>query len=50
MQHQLLVVNSMTVVDAAFMSWARNQDDWFGRFLAWVAESKAAKEESKKVK
>jgi protein Mpv17 len=25
-KHQLLVVNSMTVVDAAFMSWARNQE------------------------
>jgi hypothetical protein len=25
-QHQLLVVNSATIVDAAFMSWARNQD------------------------
>lgn len=25
-QHQLLVVNSATVIDAAFMSWARNQD------------------------
>jgi len=28
--HQLLVVNSLTVVDAAFMSWARAQDDWVG--------------------
>jgi protein Mpv17 len=26
--HQLLVVNALTVADAAFMSWARAQDDW----------------------
>ena len=32
-QHQLLVVNSATIVDAAFMSWARNQDDWLGAAL-----------------
>eukprot|EP00877_Chromochloris_zofingiensis_P012735 jgi/Chrzof1/7715/Cz02g34010.t1 len=31
--HQLLVVNSMTMLDAAFMSWARNQDDWFNNLL-----------------
>jgi protein Mpv17 len=27
-RHQLLVVNALTVADAAFMSWARAQDDW----------------------
>jgi protein Mpv17 len=26
--HQLLAVNFMTLLDAAFMSWARTQDDW----------------------
>lgn len=28
LQHQLLAVNCMTMLDAAFMSWARSQDDW----------------------
>ena len=28
--HQLLVVNALTVADAAFMSWTRAQDDWLG--------------------
>jgi hypothetical protein len=27
--HQLLVVNALTVADAAFMSWTRAQDDWW---------------------
>jgi protein Mpv17 len=37
-QHQLLVVNSMTIVDAAFMSWARNHEDWLGTLLEkWKA-------------
>lgn len=34
LKHQLLVVNSMTILDAIFMSWARNQDDWFGKLRA----------------
>jgi hypothetical protein len=45
-QHQLLVVNSMTVLDAAFMSWARNQDDWLGRLLAsWKGEAEAKQQQ-----
>ena len=32
-QHQLLVVNGMTIVDAAFISWARNREDWLGTLL-----------------
>lgn len=27
-EHQLLAVNCMTLLDASFLSWARNQDDW----------------------
>ncbi|KAF5836930.1 hypothetical protein DUNSADRAFT_5261 [Dunaliella salina] len=27
-QHQLLAVNFMTLVDASFLSWARNQENW----------------------
>lgn len=37
LKHQLLVVNSMTILDAIFMSWARNQDDWFGKARAWAS-------------
>ncbi len=33
LKHQLLVVNAFTTLDAAFMSWARNREDWFGRLL-----------------
>lgn len=29
MQHQLLAVNVFTLFDAAFMSWARHEDDWY---------------------
>jgi hypothetical protein len=28
-QHQLLAVNVFTLFDAAFMSWARHEDDWY---------------------
>eukprot|EP00775_Hariotina_reticulata_P011000 gene11000-11154_t len=31
LKHQLLVVNTMTIIDACFMSWARNQDDWLAK-------------------
>ncbi|KXZ54269.1 hypothetical protein GPECTOR_5g358 [Gonium pectorale] len=27
-EHQLLAVNGMTLIDACFLSWARSQDDW----------------------
>ncbi|GBF91276.1 hypothetical protein Rsub_03596 [Raphidocelis subcapitata] len=41
-QHQLLVVNSFTVLDAAFMSWARNQEDWLNKLLSrWQREDEA---------
>jgi protein Mpv17 len=36
LKHQLLVVNTMTIVDACFMSWARNQDDWLSKARKWV--------------
>jgi hypothetical protein len=32
--HQLLAVNFMTLMDAAFMSWARTQDDWAAGAMA----------------
>ncbi|KAI8476925.1 MAG: hypothetical protein J3K34DRAFT_381933 [Monoraphidium minutum] len=41
-KHQLLVVNSMTVVDAAFMSWARNQEDWLTSLTERLKAGKAA--------
>lgn len=34
LQHQLLVINVFTIIDAAFMSWARNQEDWVTKVLA----------------
>ncbi|KAG2488896.1 hypothetical protein HYH03_012526 [Edaphochlamys debaryana] len=38
-EHQLLAVNAMTLLDAAFLSWARNQEDWVAtataKFKAW---------------
>jgi protein Mpv17 len=50
-QHQLLVVNSMTVLDAAFMSWARNQDDWLGRLLdTWKGEAAAREQQQQQLK
>ncbi|KAF8069472.1 mpv17 [Scenedesmus sp. PABB004] len=36
LKHQLLVVNSMTILDAIFMSWARNQSDWLGKARVWA--------------
>lgn len=35
-RHQLLVVNMVTIVDAAFMSWARSQDDWLALVMAYL--------------
>jgi hypothetical protein len=37
--HQLLAVNFMTLLDAAFMSWARTQDNWSADFMAAVGLS-----------
>lgn len=34
LKHQLLVINVFTIIDAAFMSWARNQEDWVGKVTA----------------
>ncbi|GFR47713.1 hypothetical protein Agub_g9467 [Astrephomene gubernaculifera] len=38
-EHQLLAVNAMTLVDACFLSWARAQEDWvseaMGAFASW---------------
>lgn len=34
LRHQLLVINCFTIMDAAFMSWARNQTDWVPKVLA----------------
>lgn len=33
-RHQLLAVNGMTLLDASFLAWARNQEDWLGSLLA----------------
>jgi hypothetical protein len=29
-RHQLLVVNTFSLLDAAFISWVGNQQDWWG--------------------
>lgn len=34
LKHQLLVINVFTIMDAAFMSWARNQEDWVTKVMA----------------
>uniref|UniRef100_A0A383WJB5 Uncharacterized protein n=1 Tax=Tetradesmus obliquus TaxID=3088 RepID=A0A383WJB5_TETOB len=36
LKHQLLVVNTMTIFDACFMSWSRNQDDWLAKVKGWI--------------
>lgn len=41
LQHQLLVINFFTIIDAAFMSWARNQEDWVAKVLAAVQPKKS---------
>jgi hypothetical protein len=41
-KHQLLVVNALTVGDAAFMSWARAQEDWVGAARERLALSLSA--------
>jgi hypothetical protein len=41
LKHQLLVVNTMTIFDACFMSWSRNQDDWLGKVKGWVGHGGA---------
>jgi hypothetical protein len=32
-RHQLLVVNTFALADAAFISWVGNQSDWSGKVL-----------------
>lgn len=32
-RHQLLVVNTFSLLDAAFISWVGHQEDWFGKIL-----------------
>ncbi|PNH07347.1 Protein sym1 [Tetrabaena socialis] len=40
LQHQLLAVNGMTLVDACFLSWARSQDDWVATVTKALQEFK----------
>jgi protein Mpv17 len=42
LQHQLLVINVFTIMDAAFMSWARNQEDWVTKVLAVLPGGKSS--------
>ncbi|PNW78760.1 hypothetical protein CHLRE_09g389208v5 [Chlamydomonas reinhardtii] len=35
-EHQLLAVNGMTLIDACFLSWARSQDDWVATAMAAI--------------
>jgi hypothetical protein len=32
-RHQLLAVNTFSLLDAAFISWAGNQKDWLGKMM-----------------
>jgi hypothetical protein len=32
-RHQLLVVNTFSLLDAAFISWVGNQENWYGKIL-----------------
>lgn len=32
-RHQLLAVNTFSLLDAAFISWCGNQQDWFGKIM-----------------
>lgn len=43
-KHQLLVVNCMTIFDAAFMSWARNQQDWLAKVMRALGMDQASAE------
>jgi hypothetical protein len=42
LKHQLLVVNTMTIFDACFMSWSRNQDNWLGKVKGWFGHDGSA--------
>lgn len=33
MRHQLLVVNTFSLLDAAFISWVGNQSDWASKIM-----------------
>lgn len=44
-RHQLLVVNSFSLLDAAFISWVGNQSDWYGKILQRLGVSQESKEE-----
>lgn len=45
-KHQLLVINCFTIMDAAFMSWARNQEDWVTKVVAAFQGSSKGKSSS----
>lgn len=40
LKFQLLTVNTLTVVDAAFMSWVQHNDGWLDRFLSYMSKNK----------
>jgi len=45
-RHQLLVVNSFSLLDAAFISWVGNQSPgWYGKVLQRLGVSQESKEE-----
>lgn len=33
-RHQLLVVNTFSLLDAAFISWVGHQEDWWGKMMS----------------
>eukprot|EP00882_Tetradesmus_deserticola_P022936 GHRQ01024942.1.p3 GENE.GHRQ01024942.1~~GHRQ01024942.1.p3 ORF type:complete len:111 (+),score=58.08 GHRQ01024942.1:434-766(+) len=42
-RHQLLAVNTFSLLDAAFISWAGNQEDWLGKIMGRFSLGDAAK-------
>lgn len=43
-RHQLLVVNTFSLLDAAFISWVGNQSDWLGKMKSRLGLSSKDKE------
>jgi hypothetical protein len=41
-RHQLLAVNTFSLLDAAFISWVGNQQDWLGKIMGRLGLQDAA--------
>jgi hypothetical protein len=44
-RHQLLAVNTFSLLDAAFISWVGNQQDWLGKIMGRLGLQDAAQAE-----